>query len=165
MRFTSSAQHMKGLCWKGSLGLFNQFHSPLQWREKKKNQKLPKPPNKPNFFFPGRRWCSENPSSGCELGRGALEPYVHNLRMPSPLSPLPPGLKLHQTQHHAASVLLFNIWDGDCWGGGSCLALQRALDRRAAPWALQGLFVPLAGVQMRIRRGPSGAVERMVATF
>lgn len=102
------------------------------------------------------------PSSGCGVRGGALEPYVHDKKTPSPLSPLPPGLKPRQTRQRAASVLLFNIWHSDYWGGGSCHAPRRALDSHAA---LRGFFVLLARVQMRIRRGPLGAVERMGVPF
>lgn len=86
---------------------------------------------------------------------------MHDNRTPSPLSPLPPGLKPRQTRQRDASVLLFNIWHSDYWGGGSCLVPRRALDSHAALSALRGFFVLLARVQMRIRRGPLGAVERM----
>lgn len=40
MRFTSCTVEMKGLHWKGSLGLFNQFHS---------RKKAAGPPNKPKL--------------------------------------------------------------------------------------------------------------------
>lgn len=59
---------MKGLCWKGSLGLFNQSHSRLQLEGKKK---VTKPPNKPEFHL--FRWgmVLREPSSGCGLRGGS----------------------------------------------------------------------------------------------
>lgn len=120
MRFASSTLEMKGLHWKGSLGLFNQFHSRLKCTQKKK---VTMPPNKPKFHPLESSDVQRNsPTMGTIKQRHRSHMCMTT---GSPQPPLPQGL-MHAKLSSMLPPFCFNIWQSNYWGG-SCLAPERAL--------------------------------------
>lgn len=142
MRFASSALHMKGLCWKGSLGCFNQFHSLLQLERGVGEREIQSLPTNPSSIFSNGGWCSGKHPADVSWKGGRGERRLNHMCTTSGCHLrcrlFPQGSNCAKLGSTLPPSRFSTYGTATAWGGGSCLAPRRALDRREAPWALRG---------------------------